>query len=105
MVTGEKRIGGIPPARRREEDAGAVSARGFGMAEVVPNLQVPAGKAAEVAMEQNQAQVVAAHELSIRRPRGRPEGQPPPWPPLGYRRAGMVGPSSLLVVGPGGDVS
>ncbi|MEN9667968.1 MAG: hypothetical protein RLZZ326_4331 [Planctomycetota bacterium] len=26
-------------------------------------------------------------------------------PPLGYRRAGMVGPNSFLVAGPGGDVS
>ena len=25
--------------------------------------------------------------------------------PLGYRRAGMVGPNTLLVAGPGGDVS
>ena len=26
-------------------------------------------------------------------------------PPLGYRRAGMVGPNSLLVAGPSADVS
>ncbi|MEI8369517.1 MAG: hypothetical protein WCJ31_13860 [Planctomycetia bacterium] len=26
-------------------------------------------------------------------------------PQLGYRRAGMVGPNSLFVAGPGGDVS
>lgn len=39
------------------------------------------GETAEVAMEQEHAPGIAAHELSLRRRRRRPEGQPPPWPP------------------------